>query len=138
MAKKAATNDDIILKLKKDIEEKKKLIKSSERFTPVTNCSLVLDDERFNLNVLTKDQIIPLMVKLNAYAKSAEELGVIDELQYAGFGVKDWLTDLKARWGFVNRMQEEARLKTLEAKLDKLISSEKQVELAIADIAASI
>lgn len=134
MAKKA-NNDDVILKLKKEIEEKKKLVKSSERFTPVTNCSLVLDDERFNLNVLGKEQIVPLMVKLNAYAKSAEELGLSDELEYSGFKVADWLTDLKARWGFINRAQEESRLKALEAKLDKLLSSEKQVELALADIA---
>lgn len=135
MAKK---NDDVILKLKKEIEEKKKLIKSSERFTPVTNCSLVLDNERFNLNVMGKEQIIPVMVKLNAYLKSAEELGVVSELEYSGFKVEEWLVDLKARWGFINRAQEEARLKALEAKLDKLLSSEKQVELALADIAASI
>lgn len=135
MAKK---NDDIILKLKKDIEEKKKLIKSAERFTPVTNCSLQLDGERFNLNVLSKDDIIPVMVKLNAYAKSAEELGVTEHLKYSGFKVADWITDLKARWNIVNRTLEEARLKALETKLHNLLSTDKKVELEIADIAASI
>ena len=136
MAKK--NNDAVILKLKKDIEEKKKLIKSSERFTPVTNCSLVLDNERYNLNVLGKDQIIPLMVKLNAYAKSAEDLGVSDDLEYGGFKVEQWMTDLKARWAIINRTNEEARLKALENKLHNLLSLEKKVELEIADIAASI
>jgi hypothetical protein len=135
MAKK---NDDVILKLKRDIETKKKLIKSSERFTPVTNCSLVLDNERYNLNVLGKDQIIPLMVKLNSYAMSADALGLSAELQYSGFSVEDWMTDLNARWAIINRTNEEVRLKALESKLHNLLSIDKKVELEIADIAASI
>lgn len=136
MAKK--NNDTVILKLKQEIEAKKKSLKSSERFTPVTNCSLMLDNERYNLNVLGKDQIIPLMVKLNAYAKSAEDLGVSDDLEYGGFKVEQWMTDLKARWAIINRTNEEARLKALETKLHNLLSLEKKVELEIADIAASI
>ena len=135
MAKK---NDDVILKLKRDIETKKKLIKSSERFTPVTNCSLVLDNERYNLNVLGKDQIIPLMVKLNSCAMSADALGLSAELQYSGFSVEDWMTDLNARWAIINRTNEEVRLKALESKLHNLLSIDKKVELEIADIAASI
>lgn len=133
-----AKNDDVILKLKKEIETKKKLIKSSERFTPVTNCSLVLDGESFNLNVLGKKQIVPLMVKLNAYAKSAEDLGVSDDLEYSGFKIEDWMVDLKSRWGFINRANEEARLKALELKLHNLLSVDKKVELELAEIAASI
>lgn len=135
----ANKNDAVILKLKKEIEEKKKMLKASERFTPITNCSLVLDGERFNLNVMNKkEDIIPLMVKLNAYAKSAEDLGVSEELTYGGFKIEDWMTDLKARWNVINRTMEEGRLKALENKLHNLLSLDKKVELELADIASLI
>ncbi|MGG1440867.1 hypothetical protein ABE354_02180 [Brevibacillus laterosporus] len=128
------TNDQKILELKKQIEEKKKKVGMSQKFTPVTNCSIELDGARYNIQVLQKEQIILLVVKLNAYALAAKELGLLGDYNISGFNVMDWLTDLKAKLDFVNRKEEEGKLKMMEAKLDQLLSNEKKVELEIDEI----
>ena len=46
------TNDELILQLKKQIEDKKKALRATEKFTPITNCSIELDGVRQNIQVL--------------------------------------------------------------------------------------
>ncbi|MNW54908.1 hypothetical protein D3C74_325330 [compost metagenome] len=130
----ANQNDQKILKLKEQIEEKKKLVGKSKKFSPVTNCSIELDGVRHNLQVLTKEQLIQMLVKLNAYAASAKDLGYIDEYNISGYNVAEWIEDLKAKLDFINRRNEEQKLKAMETKLDKLLSDEKKVELEIGEI----
>jgi hypothetical protein len=132
----ANENDTKILNLKKAIEDKKKSLKVTEKFTPVTNCSIEIDGVRYNIQVLTKEQIIALMVKLNSYRLSAKDLGV--EFNMSGYSVDDWMTDLKSKYMNLDRKLEERRLKALEDKLHNLLSSDKKVELEIEDIANSI
>jgi hypothetical protein len=132
----ASGNDAKILGLKKQIEEKKKTIKSTEKFVPITNCSIELDGTRFNIQVLTRDQIVDLMVKLNSYRLSAKDLSV--KYFVCGYSVEDWITDLRSRLGNLERKTEERRLKVLEDKLHDLLSTDKKVELEIDEIASSI
>jgi len=132
----ASENDAKILSLKKQIEEKKKTIKSTEKFVPITNCSIELDGMRFNIQVLTKEQIITLMVKLNTYRLAAKDLGI--EYSVSGYSVEDWIIDLKSKLGNLERKTEEHRLKLLEEKLHDLLSTDKKVELEIDEIAGSI
>lgn len=127
-------NDEKILELKKQIEEKKKKVGKSQKFTPVTNCSIEVDGTRYNIQVLGKEQLISLMVKLNSYAISAKELEVLSDYSISGFNVGDWIKDLKAKLEFINRKDEEYKLKTMESKLDLLLSNEKKVELEIDEI----
>jgi len=131
------TNDKKIMELKKQIEEKKNKISKSQRFTPITNCSIEVDGVRYNLQVLTKDQLITLMVKLNAYAMSAKDLE-LDGFVISGFEVADWITDIKSKLDFVSRKEEENKLKMMESKLHQLLSNEKKVELEIEEIMKSL
>lgn len=127
-------NDEKILELKKQIEEKKKKVGKSQKFTPVTNCSIEVDGTRININVLGKEQLVSLMVRLNSYAISAKELEVLDDYNIGGFNVMDWIKDLKSKLEFINRKDEEQKLKMMESKLDLLLSNEKKVELEIGEI----
>jgi len=129
-------NDDKILKLKKQIDEKKINIGKSRKFTPVTNCSIELDGVRHNIQVLSKDQIVSLVVKLNSYAMAAKELDLLEQYNINGYNVNDWIADLKAKYDFINRRDEEQKLKAMESKLDLLLSNEKKVEIEINEIEA--
>ncbi|PYE51464.1 hypothetical protein HUB98_05595 [Paenibacillus barcinonensis] len=131
----ANLNDSKILELKKQIEEKKKSVSKSKKFTPVTNCSIELDGVRINIQTLTKEQLISLLVKLNSYAASAIELELLDQYIISGYNIADWIGDLKSKLDFINSKDEEQKLKLMESKLDKLLSDDKKVELELNEIA---
>lgn len=135
-------NDDRILELKKQIEEKKTKLGKTLRFTPVTNCMVDLDGVKHNLNVLPKDQLIAILVKLNAYSKSAKELvelGVVNE-QYviSGYTTDEWIADIKSKINILVRKEEERTLTMMEEKLSKLLSDGKKVELELDEIASHL
>lgn len=130
----ANNNDQKILELKKQIEDKKKQVGKLQKFTPVTNCSIEIDGIRHNINVLSKEQILLLMVKLNSYAISANELGVLEDYNLSGYNVMDWIADLKSKLNILGKKEEETKLKAMEVKLDQLLSDDKKVELEINEI----
>ena len=134
----ANENDTVILNLKKKIDEKKKALKGAEKFSPVTNCSLEMDGIRNNIQVLNKEQIVFLLMKLQSYKTAAEVLGVLEDAFVSGYKIDDWIVDLKSKLMIVNRKVEESRLRVLEDKLDALLSNEKKVELELKDIADSL
>jgi len=127
-------NDTKIMVLRGQIEDKKKQLSKAQKFTPVTNCSIELDTVRSNIQVLTKDQLISLMVKLKSYMMAAEELDVLDSYFISGFKVEEWIADIKSKLEIVCRREEENKLKTMENKLHLLLSNEKKVELEIDEI----
>lgn len=133
----AITNDQKIMDLKKQIEEKKAKLIKSQRFTPITNCSIEVEGVRHNIQVLTKEQLITLMVKINSYAMSAKDLG-LDSYNISGFDVVEWIQDIKSKLDFVSRKEEENKLKMMESKLHQLLSNEKKVELEIDEIMKSL
>lgn len=130
-------NDSKILTLKKQIIEKRNMLdKIKKRFSPVTNCSIELEGERYNLNVLQKEQLIFLMVRLNTHRLSAADLGILDDYVISGYKIEDWITDIKAKLEVISRVEEERKLKVMEDKLTQLLSNEKKVELEIDEIAS--
>jgi predicted RNase H-like nuclease (RuvC/YqgF family) len=131
-------NDEVILQLKKQIEEKKKSIKATERFQPVTNCSLELDGIRSNIQVLTKEQLVSLLVKLNSYKKSADELGMLSEYIISGYSIDDWISDVKSKYMNLNRKEEQENLRQKEMRLMQLLSGDKKIELELDEIANSL
>lgn len=126
-------NDERVLQLKRVIEEKKSELKSISRFSPMTNCIISLDGCNYNLNVAHADDLTFLLVKLNAYLISAKDLDI--DLSICGYTVDEWITDIKSRLNILARKSEETELKTLESKLDKMLSSEKKTELELDEIA---
>ncbi|QPK89845.1 hypothetical protein IEN91_05250 [Bacillus velezensis] len=128
------TNDQRILKLKKQIEVKKEKLGKLSRFAPITNCSLEVDGVRFNINVLDKEKLIMLAVKINSYLLSAKDLGYENQFIISGYKVEDWLTDIQSRLDILSKKDEERSLKAMEDKLAKLLSEDKKVELEIDEI----
>lgn len=128
-------NDDRILELKKQIETKKKAIaEKNTRFIPETNCVLELNGVTSNLNVCTDKELTFLLVKLNSYLMSAENLR-INNFEISGYSVDLWIKDIKNKLKVIGLKREESDLKRMENKLDKLLSEDKKTELEIDEIA---
>ena len=128
-----AQNDEKIIKLKEQITQKKKQLDKSKRFIPATNCSIELDGVRSNIQVLTKDQLIFLLVKLNGYLMSAKALEISD-FSVCGYRAEEWMADIQLRIDILNRKDDENKLKDMESKLDRMLSDEKKTELEISEI----
>lgn len=131
-----SNNDERIIALKKQIDEKKKqLTEKKVRFVPETNCVLELDGERYNLNVCTDDALTLLLVKLNLYVMSANDLEIKLPM-FSGYPVEIWINDINHKLATSALKREENELKKMEAKLDKLLSEDKKTELELDEIAA--
>lgn len=129
-------NDERILGLKEQINEKKKLISEKKvRFIPETNCVLNLDGMVINLNVCSDDTLLLLLIRLNSYLMSARDLGVTD-FEISGYSITAWIRDIKSKLDVSSLKNEGANLKKMENKLDMLLSDDKKTELEIDEIAA--
>ena len=126
-------NDERVLQLKKLIETKKAEL-FIQKFVPITNCVLDMEDKKYNLNVLQEKELEFLMVKLNAYAMSPDNLKI--DLVISGYVVNEWLTDISRKLAIITDKKKRDELKALEAKLDKMLSDEKKTELELDEIAA--
>lgn len=134
----AMKNDDRIIDLMKQIEVKKKaLAEKKVRFAPETTCVLELDGVKYNLNVCSNDTLNLLMVKLNMYVLSAKDLNIQLPL-FSGFGVDLWISDIKSKLAVAELKKEENDLKSMEAKLNRLLSDDKKTELELDEIAAML
>lgn len=131
------SNDERIIKLKNQIEEKKaELSKQNDKLIPKTNCLLVLDDISYNLHVNTSHQ---LLVKVNMMVMSAKDLGLDpDKFMISGYSLTDWLDDIKNYIKVNTYKEEKKKLDKLEKQLDNLLSDTKRTELEIDNIEAMI
>ena len=128
-------NDIKIMELKEQITTKRDKLNAIKKFSPVTNCSIELDGVRYNIQVLTREQLILLLVKLNSYFYSAKALELLDDYVISGYKAEEWIVDMKARLDIISRKEEEKKLKEMEIKLDRMLSNEKKTELELSDIA---
>lgn len=128
-------NDEKIIKLKQQIEEKRNKLGNLKRFTPITNCILELDGVTTNIQILSKEKLALLLVKLNLYKMSIENLNMsFDKIMISGYDIRDWIMDILAKIDIISYKEEEQKLKTMESKLVELLSNEKKTELAIDEI----
>ena len=128
--------DDRILELKKQVENKKKEIaKKNVKFVPETNLVIEINGIKTNINVLNEKDLESLLVILNMYHMSAVDLEMKD-FEISGYKVDQWMNDVKAKINMKTLKNEEAELKRLEEKLDKLLSEDKKTELELDSIAA--
>lgn len=131
-------NDNRILELRKIIAQKKKEQGKSVKFSPTTNCSVEFQGNRYNIQVLGKNDLVELMVQLNSLLLSAKDLGVESEYVVSGYSLCEWISDIQSRLEVLNQKEEERKLKLLEEKLSGLLSAGKQVELEIDEIESLI
>lgn len=131
----AKANDERIMQLKKQADEKKKsLALKSMRFSPVTNCVLKLDGQVYNIHAMDSEY---LLVKLNALAMSAKDLGLdTSKFVLSGYSLDAWMEDVRNCMKVREYNKEKAELASLEKRLDKLLSDDKRTELELDDIAA--
>lgn len=127
------TNDILILKLQRQIADKKKSLANVKRFSPITNMSLELFGQRYNLNVIDTNTILFIKGLLLSIQANVEQTIVV-----SGFTISDWLSDLDNRYTILNVKTEESKLKTMEDKLSKLLSKEAQAEIEIAKIMSEL
>jgi len=128
-------NDNRILELKKQIKEKKSKLKKIKRFNPITTCNLTLDGSLYNIHVCTKDTLKLLLIKLNLYIMSAEDLSIsVNDIMISCFSIEDWISDINLKLENMSIKEEESKLKVMEEKLTKLLSEEKKTELQIEEI----
>ena len=133
----AVKNDERILTLKKQIEEKKTNLGKSPRFSPVTTCLLDYNGSRLNLHTLnsTKD-IDPMLTYFNMWVISAENIYVDPaNIMFSGFSVLDWMADLRSKREVVVYQEESKKLDALNKQLEKLLSDDKKTELELDSIA---
>lgn len=130
-------NDEQILQLKEKIATKKEELKKVKRFSPITNCVVDIDgnDKKANIQVLSKEQLTNLLIKLNMYRMSAENLNIVD-VSIDGYKLEEWIIDVKAKLNDLDKRQQETNLKNMESKLTKLLSEDKKTELEINEIAS--
>lgn len=130
------TNDKRILELKKMIESKREKLGRIARFSATTTLMISFEGLNLNLNVLSKDQLILLLVKLHALVTSAKELGYEGKVFISGFTLEDWISDINGKLEFLSKKDEEKSLKLAETKLTELLSEDKKVELELDAIAS--
>lgn len=133
----AVKNDERILELKKQIEEKKKELGKQPRFSPVTTCMFNHNGNRINIHTLTSiKDINAILVYFNMYVMSAEDMEInCEDIVFDGFTVTDWIEDLKSKKTVIEYTAKKEQLTILEKKLDKLLSDDKKTELEIDAIA---
>lgn len=136
----ATKNDERILMLKKQIEDKKKELGKQPRFSPVTTCMFNYQGNRINIHALTSIQDInAMLVYFNMYVISAIDMGIsCEDVVFDGFSVTDWIEDLKSKRAVMEYSAKKEQLTSLEKKLDKLLSDDKKTELEIDSIEALI
>lgn len=127
-------NDEKIMLLRKQIADKQEKLGKISRFSPITNCSFEIDGQRHNINVLDKEKTIQLLVKLNSQLISAIDLDLVEEYNFNGYNINEWISDLKSRLEHLTKLEEEKKLKSLEKKLHTLLSEDKKVSLELEDI----
>lgn len=129
-------NDDRILELKKQIEMKKQdLSKRKARFVPETNCILELDGNKYNLNVMSAEELTLLVIKLNMFIMSSDALKLPHPI-INGYVTDLWISDISNKLEVLSTKKEEFELKQMESKLDKMLSNDKKTELELDGIEA--
>lgn len=133
----ATKNDERILMLKEQIEEKKRELGKQPRFSPITTCLFDREGCRVNIHTLTSvKDINAMLVFFNTYVISAKDLDIdCAEVELCGFSVLDWMEDLKSKKAVIEYSAKKEQLTALEKKLDKLLSDDKKTELEIEAIA---
>lgn len=89
---------------------------------------------RYNLNVCSKEELTLLLIKLNGYTLSANALD-IEIPVICGYGIEQWMPDIKAKLKVYAVRDKESKLKSLEFQLTQLLSEDKKTELEIDRIA---
>lgn len=130
-------NDEMILQLKKKVEEQKtELAKLPRTLQSETSTVFRQDAENLNLRVMSIEQLKLLKVKLHAYTMAAADLEMEqDEVVISGFSIDKWMHDIDMQISVLTRVEKEKKLKETEATLNRMLSDDKRTELELQELA---
>lgn len=130
-------NDEMILQLKKKVEEQKaELAKLPRTLQSETSTVFRQDAENLNLRVMSIEQLKLLKVKLHTYIMAAADLEIgIDEVVISGFSIDKWMHDIDMQISVLTRTEKEKKLKETEATLNRMLSDDKRTELELQELA---
>ena len=129
----ATDKDRLILKLKKELEEKKVQL-ANAKFRPITNCNLVLFSQRYNINVLDKETLGQLIGTVNSMAEGFKKSFPDENLMISGYSHTAWIKDLTSKYESLNLKALEDSIKKAQEVLDAKLSEEHKDEKDFADI----
>lgn len=129
-------NDDKIIELKKNVVKMREELGTIESFRPKTTCMITIDGERINLNTINKiEKLNYIMIKLHMFEMAAKDLGIgTDNFEIDGFTYSAWMADISAKKNIIAYNEKLKQLKNTEAKLEKMLSEDKKVELELLEI----
>jgi hypothetical protein len=123
---KLTARDKKIIQIQEKIQKDKAKLAAISKFKPVTNLVLKLGNATYNLNVLSKDEILILIAQLVSISTNLVAVGISDTPQMGGYTVDEWISDLKGKYENLNKRNEEEKLTKLEQELGKLLSDDVQ------------
>jgi hypothetical protein len=140
---KTSKEDAQILTLLNRVREQKKVVERADKPKWETNCTLPFKGRAVNLHTVNDIQELAEMAGFIAHESTQlntgyEALGVVSEerapYKLGGFTSGQWLCDLQTRQRKLGIAREKEKLKSLEERLDKLVSPEKRREMELAAI----
>lgn len=135
--------DELVLQLFEKVQQKQRDIAASEKPQWVTSCSIGLEEDgvKTRVNIQTVSDPAKLVEVLGAllakqayWIGAASLLGVKLPFKWMGYTVEQWTKDFKTRLAQIELVAKRAELKALEARLDKLITTDQRRELELAAI----
>jgi hypothetical protein len=135
--------DALVMELVEKVRQKQKeVVAASERPQWETSCTIGTNENiSTNVNIQTVtdvnklvDLYALLLAKEEFYTIAAKELGVKATLKWQGYTFEAWKNDFKTRVRIVNLSAKKQELKSLEERLDKLVTPEQRRELELAAI----
>ena len=93
-----ANNDERILKLQEQIEKAEEEALKLKKVSYITNCIIIIDSEKYNLHVLDEDALVMLLIKINGYKLSAQDLKLdLDNIKFGNYKLSEWMEDIQTR-----------------------------------------
>lgn len=128
-------NDTKIIELSNKIDKSLE-IKNTEnkKFIPKTCLVITVDGKEYNINVLSKQDLLMLLLKLNSYKMSAENFIDIRTFDICEYNIEDWICDIKNKYDILNNKEKIKNAEKIKSKLNSLLSSDKKVEIEISNL----
>ncbi len=141
----ATETDKIVQELFAKVQEKKKEVaKAQEKPNWKTNCSFsykkeASPHERINLQTQTEvegliDILAFLLDKEESYERACTALGINSTFKWIGFTAGDWKNDIQTRIEKIQVNKKTEELKSLETRLNALVSPELKAQLELEEI----
>ena len=139
MAKK--TLDKQVTDMVQDVKQRRERIETLKKPQWNTTCSLQLPGhDRLNIQI-EKDMGILTFAIGTLQRMAADTKAVVEELElelpdftWQNYSIEDWITDVKLRIRIIHIQTETRKLKSIEARLQPLLSEDQRREMALAEL----